>query len=62
VGEVVSGFIGIDGGSTSTKAVLLDTEGKILCKTYELSNGNPIEDIIEMFEKLRSRSSPRERR
>ncbi len=52
-GEVVSGFIGIDGGSTSTKAVLLDKEGEILCKTYQLSNGNPIQDTIEMFEKLR---------
>jgi predicted CoA-substrate-specific enzyme activase len=51
-GEVVSGFIGIDGGSTSTKAVLLSPEGEILCKTYQLSNGNPIQDAIEMFEKL----------
>jgi predicted CoA-substrate-specific enzyme activase len=52
-GEVVSGFIGIDGGSTSTKAVLLGKDGEILCKTYQLSNGNPIQDTIEMFEKLR---------
>lgn len=51
--QVVSGFIGIDGGSTSTKAVLLGKEGEILCKTYQLSNGNPIQDAIEMFEKLR---------
>ncbi len=52
-GQKVSGFIGIDGGSTSTKAVLLGTYGEILCKTYQLSNGNPIEDGIDMFEKLR---------
>jgi predicted CoA-substrate-specific enzyme activase len=52
-GETYSGFIGIDGGSTSTKAVLLDKNGDILCKTYQLSNGNPIQDGIEMFEKLR---------
>src|ERR1700761_5487656 len=52
-GQKVSGFIGIDGGSTSTKAVLLGTYGEILCKTYQLSNGNPIQDGIEMFEKLR---------
>jgi predicted CoA-substrate-specific enzyme activase len=48
----VAGFVGIDGGSTSTKAVMLSTEGEILCKTYQLSNGNPIQDTIEMFEKL----------
>src|SRR6201987_6168402 len=53
-GEVVSGFVGVDGGSTSTKAALLDKNGTILCKTYQLSNGNPIQDTIEMFEKLRA--------
>jgi predicted CoA-substrate-specific enzyme activase len=52
-GELVSGFVGVDGGSTSTKAVLLDKNGDILCKAYQLSNGNPIQDTIEMFEKLR---------
>jgi predicted CoA-substrate-specific enzyme activase len=51
--QTVSGFIGIDGGSTSTKAVLLDEKGDILCKAYQLSNGNPIQDTIEMFENLR---------
>jgi predicted CoA-substrate-specific enzyme activase len=51
--STVAGFIGIDGGSTSTKAVLLDENGTILCKSYQLSNGNPIQDTIEMFENLR---------
>jgi predicted CoA-substrate-specific enzyme activase len=52
-GSTVAGFIGIDGGSTSTKAVLMDEKGDILCKSYQLSNGNPIQDTIEMFESLR---------
>jgi predicted CoA-substrate-specific enzyme activase len=52
-GTTVPGFIGIDGGSTSTKAVLLNESGDILCKSYQLSNGNPIQDTIEMFESLR---------
>jgi predicted CoA-substrate-specific enzyme activase len=52
-GSTVAGFIGIDGGSTSTKAVLMDENGAILCKSYQLSNGNPIQDTIEMFESLR---------
>src|SRR6202167_525816 len=38
--QIVSGFIGIDGGSTSTKAVLLDEKGDILCNAYQVSNGN----------------------
>jgi predicted CoA-substrate-specific enzyme activase len=52
-GGTVGGFIGIDGGSTSTKAVLLSENGEILCKSYQLSNGNPIQDTIDMFESLR---------
>ena len=52
-GSTVGGFIGIDGGSTSTKAVLLDENGTILCKSYQLSDGNPIQDTIDMFESLR---------
>jgi hypothetical protein len=53
-GQVVAGFVGVDGGSTSTKAALLDENGDILCKAYQLSNGNPIEDTKQMFEKLRA--------
>ena len=53
-GEVVEGFVGLDGGSTSTKAVLIskDKERKILAKTYQLSKGNPIEDTTEVLAKL----------
>jgi len=52
-GSTVGAFVGVDGGSTSTKAVLLDDHGNILCKAYQLSNGNPIQDTIDMFENLR---------
>jgi predicted CoA-substrate-specific enzyme activase len=53
-GEMVEGFVGIDGGSTSTKAVLVskDSARRILAKTYQLSKGNPIEDTVEVLEKL----------
>ena len=52
-GETVHGFMGIDGGSTSTKAVLLSQSGDVLCKAYQLSNGNPIQDTIDMFAAIR---------
>ena len=52
-GQVVEGFMGIDGGSTSTKAVLLDKDKNILVKCYQLSKGNPIEDTMDMFANLR---------
>ncbi len=51
-GQVVEGFIGLDGGSTSTKAVLLDKDRRVLVKTYQLSKGNPIEDTKDVFAKL----------
>jgi predicted CoA-substrate-specific enzyme activase len=58
-GETVEGFIGLDGGSTSTKAVLLskDKARTILAKTYQLSKGNPIEDTIEILSKLEDQLS-----
>ena len=46
-------FIGLDGGSTSTKAVLLSEYGDVLSKAYQLSKGNPIQDTIEIFGNLR---------
>ncbi len=52
-GERVRAFIGLDGGSTSTKAVLLSERGDVLSKAYQLSNGNPIQDTIDLFENLR---------
>jgi predicted CoA-substrate-specific enzyme activase len=52
-GERVQAFIGLDGGSTSTKAVLLSKNGDLLCKSYQLSEGNPIADTKQLFESLR---------
>ncbi len=52
-GEHVRAFMGIDGGSTSTKAVLVSQEGEVMVKCYELSKGNPLEDTMEMFSNLR---------
>jgi activator of 2-hydroxyglutaryl-CoA dehydratase/predicted nucleotide-binding protein (sugar kinase/HSP70/actin superfamily) len=52
-GDVVRAYIGVDGGSTSTKAVLLSPEKEVLCKAYQLSKGNPIEDTVEVIADLR---------
>lgn len=52
-GEVVQGFIGIDGGSTSTKAALVSLDKNVLVKAYQLSKGNPIEDTIEILGKIK---------
>ena len=51
-GDHVKAFIGLDGGSTSTKAVLMSPEKEVLAKAYILSKGNPIEDAKEVIQKL----------
>lgn len=52
-GQVVRGVIGLDGGSTSSKAVMVDEDGEILFKAYQLSKGNPIQDTKELLANLR---------
>ncbi len=52
-GQTVEAFIGIDGGSTSTKAVLVDESGTLLAKAYQLSKGNPLLDTQDLLKQLR---------
>jgi len=52
-GQVVRGVIGLDGGSTSSKAVLVDENDEIVCKAYQLSKGNPIQDSKELLTQIR---------
>jgi predicted CoA-substrate-specific enzyme activase len=40
--------MGVDGGSTSTKAVLLDEEKNVIATSYRLSKGNPIADMMDV--------------
>jgi predicted CoA-substrate-specific enzyme activase len=51
--QTVQAFIGLDGGSTSTKAVLMDVNKNLLAKAYQLSKGNPIEDTKEVLQNIR---------
>jgi len=52
-GSRIRGYIGMDGGSTSSKAVLIDERGEILAKEYQLSRGNPIQDTKEILARLK---------
>ena len=52
--EKTTCFLGIDGGSTSSKAVLCDAQGKLLLKVYQLSKGNPIVDTLELLQKIQA--------
>ena len=51
-GQRVRGVIGLDGGSTSSKAVVIDEDSQILCKAYQLSKGNPLQDTKELVQQL----------
>lgn len=51
-GQVVQGYIGLDVGSTSTKAVLLDEDKNVVIKAYQLSKSNPIKDTQEVLQEL----------
>lgn len=47
-------YLGIDGGSTSSKAVLVDEKGRLLLKVYQLSRGNPIQDTLELLKQIKA--------
>ena len=52
-GQEVEAFMGIDGGSTSTKAVLMDRDGNLMATAYQLSKGNPLADTQDILADLR---------
>ncbi len=52
-GQKVEAWLGIDGGSTSTKGVLIDRAGDLIVARYCLSQGNPIADAKEILAGLR---------
>lgn len=45
-------YLGIDIGSTSTKAVLVDENGTVLTKHYLMTAGRPVTAVKELFGKL----------
>jgi activator of 2-hydroxyglutaryl-CoA dehydratase/predicted nucleotide-binding protein (sugar kinase/HSP70/actin superfamily) len=53
-GSRVRAVVGLDGGSTSSKAVLMDETGRLLTKQYQLSKGNPIEDAKQLLAKIKA--------
>ncbi|HUO60153.1 MAG TPA: BadF/BadG/BcrA/BcrD ATPase family protein [Candidatus Acidoferrales bacterium] len=55
VSAEVDVFIGIDGGSTSTKAVVLAPDGEVLESAYRLSLADPITDALAVLRELRDR-------
>ena len=48
-------FVGLDGGSTSTKAAALSVHGEVLASTYKLSQADPIADAVSVLRDLRGK-------
>jgi len=47
-------FIGVDGGSTSTKTAIINNNGELIYSDYVLSNGNPLEDAKLLFNNIKN--------
>ena len=47
-------YLGIDAGSTTTKIVLIDKDGKLLYSLYGSNEGNPLQSVMNMLKKLYS--------
>lgn len=45
-------FVGIDAGSTTTKLVVIDKEGKLLYSLYGSNEGNPLQSVIKMLKTM----------
>ncbi len=48
-------FLGIDAGSTTTKAVLMDQNGKLLYHFYESNEGSPLEKAVSILKDIYSK-------
>ena len=45
-------FLGLDAGSTTTKAVLIDEKGRILWRFYDVNAGNPVDLAVRVLKDL----------
>ena len=45
-------FLGLDAGSTTTKAVLIDQKGRILWRFYDMNAGNPVDLAVRVLKDL----------
>ena len=45
-------YLGVDVGSTSTKAVIIDPSGRVMAKHYLMTAGRPVEAVKEVFRNL----------
>jgi predicted CoA-substrate-specific enzyme activase len=53
IDEPFTGYLGVDVGSTSTKAVIVDQSGtEVMAKNYLMTAGKPVDAVKEVFQNL----------
>ncbi len=52
-------YLGIDAGSTTTKLVLINKDGKLLYSLYGSNEGNPLKSVMNMLKELYSILPPK---
>lgn len=50
--EVVDAYVGVDVGSTSTKAAVINSDGEVLAKHYLMTAGQPLEAVKQVMANL----------
>lgn len=51
--QIYQAYVGIDIGSTSTKAVILDLSGRVLAGCYTRTSGKPLDAVQALFQSIR---------
>jgi predicted CoA-substrate-specific enzyme activase len=51
-GETVDAYLGVDVGSTSTKAAVVTPDGQVLAKSYHMTAGQPLEAVKRVMADL----------
>ena len=60
ISTACDGYLGIDVGSTSTKAVIIDEAGKeLIAKNYLMTAGRPVEALKQVFRNLQNDGADR---
>ncbi len=52
-------YLGIDAGSTTTKAALVDEDGNLLYSFYSSNNGSPLDTTIKAVKDIYTKLSPK---
>ena len=52
-------YVGIDAGSTTTKLVVIDSNGTLLFSLYGSNEGNPLQSVVKMLKELYSKLPPK---